>query len=123
MPFKKKSKKNTIFISILPTVLSQIKPFSFSYLFIITITITITITIIYSYFSSPFSRYAKCLQVCHFIRTLNPSNITAKDLSIRCYLEIGCLAEAYEELSAGVDSVDELYLLGNIYTKMGKLSL
>ena len=119
MPFKKKSKKNTIFISTLPAILSQIKPFSFSYLFII----TITITIIYSYFSSPFSRYAKCLQVCHFIRTLNPSNITAKDLSIRCYLEIGCLAEAYEELSAGVDSVDELYLLGNIYTKMGKLSL
>ena len=50
-------------------------------------------------------------------------NVTAKDLSIRSYLEIGCIAEAYAELSSGVDSVEELYLLGNVYMKMGKLSL
>lgn len=68
-------------------------------------------------------KYSKCLETCRFVRSLNPMNVTAKDLSIRSYLEIGCIAEAYAELSSGVDSVEELYLLGNVYMKMGKLSL
>ena len=68
-------------------------------------------------------KYSKCLETCRLVRSLNPMNTTAKDLAIRSYLEIGCVAEAYAELSSGVDSIEELYLLGNVYMKMGKLTL
>ena len=59
-------------------------------------------------------KHSKCIETCRFVRSLNPNNTTAKDLAIRSYLEIGCVAEAYAE---------ELYLLGNVYMKMGKLTL
>lgn len=68
-------------------------------------------------------KHSKCIETCRFVRSLNPNNTTAKDLAIRSYLEIGCVAEAYAELSSGVDSIEELYLLGNVYMKMGKLTL
>lgn len=44
------------------------------------------------------------------------------DLSIRCLLEKKCVQEAYNELTKGVNSLEQLYLLGDVYMKMGFFS-
>ena len=44
------------------------------------------------------------------------------DLSIRCLLEKKCVQEAYSELTKGVNSLEQLYLLGDVYMKMGFFS-
>lgn len=49
-------------------------------------------------------------------------NVCEVDLSIRCLLEKKCVQEAYSELTKGVNSLEQLYLLGDVYMKMGFFS-
>lgn len=68
-------------------------------------------------------QYSSCLETCRFIRTMSPDSFIARDLSIRCLLELDRIRDAFAELKRGVFSLEQLALLGLVFTRMGKLDL
>ena len=68
-------------------------------------------------------QFASCLETCRFIRAMSPGSQSARDLSIRCLIELGRLRDAFAELKRGVQSLEQLALLGLVFTRMGKLDL